>query len=195
MPGPMVEESAIRERWLVVEGALDEHGRRMWAAAEASSHGRGGIAAVVRATGISEATVGRGWSRRAAAIALRRGGFGRRAVSPADRDASRAWSRRSFRCLTASPRAIRCRRFCGRRLDAGASCPGTLLAGVHSARERRTAELLKAMGTATLQANRKSREGSDHPGRDAQFRRIAEMHRRGALTPGAGDRRGRQEEG
>src|SRR5271155_5828876 len=60
MPGPMVDESAIRARWLVVEGALDERGRRLWAAAEASSHGRGGIAVVVRATGISESTVRRG---------------------------------------------------------------------------------------------------------------------------------------
>jgi hypothetical protein len=36
----MVDESAIRERWLVVERALDEHGRRWWTAAEASSHGQ-----------------------------------------------------------------------------------------------------------------------------------------------------------
>src|SRR5437762_256164 len=60
MLGPMVDERPIRERWLIVRGELDERGRRMWAAAEARSHGRGGIAAVVRATGISEATVRRG---------------------------------------------------------------------------------------------------------------------------------------
>jgi len=39
---------------------LDERGRRLWAAAEARSAGRGGMAAVVRATGISESTVLRG---------------------------------------------------------------------------------------------------------------------------------------
>ena len=60
MLGPMVDERPIRERWLIVCDELDERGRRMWAAAEARSHGRGGIAAVVRATGISEATVRRG---------------------------------------------------------------------------------------------------------------------------------------
>src|SRR5450755_5165507 len=60
MTGVLVDESGIRERWLVVEQELDERGRRMWAAAEARSHGWGGIEAVVRATGISEATVRRG---------------------------------------------------------------------------------------------------------------------------------------
>jgi DeoR/GlpR family transcriptional regulator of sugar metabolism len=39
---------------------LNERQRRIWAATEARSHGRGGIAAVARATGISEDTVGRG---------------------------------------------------------------------------------------------------------------------------------------
>jgi hypothetical protein len=82
MLGAMVDESGIRERWLIVREELDERGRRMWAAAEASSHGRGGIAAVVRATAISEATVRRGIAevrsgRRAPAGRVRRAGAGR----------------------------------------------------------------------------------------------------------------------
>ena len=51
--GPMVGESPFRERGLVVCDAWDAGGRRLWEAAEARSHGRGGIAAVVRATGLS----------------------------------------------------------------------------------------------------------------------------------------------
>ena len=43
-----------------MKGLLNERSRRRWAAAEARSHGRGGIAAVARATGISEGTVRRG---------------------------------------------------------------------------------------------------------------------------------------
>ena len=43
-----------------MQGLLNERSRRRWAAAEARSHGRGGIAAVSRATGISEGTVRRG---------------------------------------------------------------------------------------------------------------------------------------
>ena len=57
MPGHLVDESGMRERWLIVRDELDERGRRMWAAAEARSHGWGGIAAVLRATGVSENTV------------------------------------------------------------------------------------------------------------------------------------------
>ena len=58
----MIDEAAIGERFQLLrdQGLLDERGRRLWAAVEARSHGRGGIAAVVRATGISESTVTRG---------------------------------------------------------------------------------------------------------------------------------------
>jgi hypothetical protein len=41
-------------------GMLDERQRRLWAAAEARSHGRGGIAAVARASGLAEHTIRRG---------------------------------------------------------------------------------------------------------------------------------------
>jgi hypothetical protein len=58
----VIDERAIGERFrlLTESGVLDERGRRLWAAAEARSHGHWGIAAVVRATGISESTVLRG---------------------------------------------------------------------------------------------------------------------------------------
>lgn len=52
----VIDEGAIRERYGVMQGLLN--GR--WAAAEAVSHGRGGIAALARATAISESTVRRG---------------------------------------------------------------------------------------------------------------------------------------
>ena len=62
-PGVAVDERAIGERyWLLnAQGVLDQRTRRLWAAAEARSAGYGGIAAVVRATGISESTAPRGW--------------------------------------------------------------------------------------------------------------------------------------
>jgi DDE family transposase len=86
MLGAMVDESPIRERWFIVRDELDERGRRMWAAAEARSHGRGGIAAVVRATGMSEATVRRGIDevrsgRRAPEGRVRRPGAGRPSIT------------------------------------------------------------------------------------------------------------------
>src|SRR5271154_6169162 len=66
MPGPGVEfggvidEGAIAARWEGMSSTLDERGRRRWCASEARSHGRGGIAAVARVTGISRRTVDRG---------------------------------------------------------------------------------------------------------------------------------------
>jgi hypothetical protein len=56
----VIDEDAIRERYGLMTELLNERSRRRWAAAEARSHGRGGIAAVARATGISEGTVRRG---------------------------------------------------------------------------------------------------------------------------------------
>src|SRR3954452_6756200 len=89
MSGAMVDESGIRERWLIVRDELDERGRRMWAAAEARSHRWGGIAAVVRATGVSEATVRRGVGEVEAgggpgAGRVRRPGAGRKSILARD---------------------------------------------------------------------------------------------------------------
>ncbi len=44
----------------MLAGQLDERGMRLWAAAEADAQGRGGTAAVHRATGIARSTIGRG---------------------------------------------------------------------------------------------------------------------------------------
>jgi Rhodopirellula transposase DDE domain len=172
MLGPMVEESAIRERWLIVRDELDERGRRMWAAAEARSHGRGGIAAVVRATGISVATVRRGITEvqsgeRAPAGRVRRSGAGRRSIEErepglreallglidgatrGDPQSPLLWTSRSVQKLTEQLRELGFR--------------------VHESTVRRQ---LIGLGYS-LQANRKTHEGSDHPDRDGQFERIA----------------------
>ena len=174
MLGVMVDEGPIRERWLIVRDELDERGRRMWAAAEARSHGRGGIAAVVRATGISAETVRRGIAEvaggeRAPEGRVRRRGAGRRPIAerePGLREALLAllegatrgdpespllWTSRSVVNLTA---ALRGQGFT-----------------VHESTVRRQ---LRALGYS-LQANRKTHEGADHPDRDGQFRRIAEV--------------------
>jgi hypothetical protein len=178
MLGPMVDEGPIRERWLVVRDELDERGRRMWAAAEARSHGRGGIAAVVRATGMSVETVRRGIAevrtgQRAPEGRVRRPGAGRPSIGerePGLREALLAlldgatrgdpespllWTSRSVASLTA---ALRSQGF-----------------DVHESTVRRQ---LRGLGFS-LQANRKTHEGADHPDRDGQFRRIAEVSAQG----------------
>ena len=50
-------EAQIQTRYEALVETLNEAQRRLWAAAEARSFGRGGIAAVARATGMSRNTV------------------------------------------------------------------------------------------------------------------------------------------
>ena len=172
MLGVVVDESAIRKRWLVVEGVLDERGRRLWAAAEASTHGRGGIAAVVRATGLSEATVRRGLAEvesgdQPPAGRVRRPGGGRKRITEREPGLEQALlslldgvtagdPMSPLLWTTLTPEHL-AEKLCGQGFT------------VHASTVRR---MLKAMGF-TLQANRKSQEGADHPDRDAQFRHIA----------------------
>ena len=170
----MVDESPIRERWLVVRAALDERGRRLWAAAEARSHGYGGIAAVVRATGLSEMTVRRGIAEvtrreRPPEGRIRRAGAGRPSISErypglkeallallegvtrGDPESPLLWTSRSVAKLTAAL--------------------GEQGFDVHESTVRRQ---LKELGFS-LQANRKTHEGADPADRDVQFEHIAEV--------------------
>ena len=85
----VIDESAIRQRFEALAPVLDERGRRRFAAAEARSAGRGGIIAVMRATGIARSTIGRGLSELRAgeppeAERVRRPGGGRKPLSETD---------------------------------------------------------------------------------------------------------------
>jgi hypothetical protein len=168
----VVDERAIAERYRLLkeQGVLDERGRRLWAAAEARSAGRGGIAAVVRATGISESTVLRGLSdlrcqERPAPGKVRRHP-GRTPilerepglesdlealvdpVTRGDPESPLRWTSKS-----------------------AAKLAEALRGKGHNVVDRTVLRLLKAKGYS-LQANRKTREGQDHPDRDAQFEHI-----------------------
>jgi hypothetical protein len=85
----VIDEQAIGERYRALAGELDERRRRMWAAAEARSHGRGGVAAVARATGMSATTIHKGRRELEAGATLERGrvrrpGGGRKPLSELD---------------------------------------------------------------------------------------------------------------
>jgi Rhodopirellula transposase DDE domain len=168
----VVDERAVAERYRLLseQGVLDERGRRLWAAAEARSAGRGGIAAVVRATGISESTVLRGLAdlesgelpspgkvRRhpgRVPIAEREPGLEKdleRLIDPATRgdpESPLRWTSKSAAKLAEALRGMG-----------------------HQVVDRTVLRLLKAKGYS-LQANRKTREGASHPDRDAQFEHI-----------------------
>ena len=53
-------DSPVGQRWKVMRDALDERQRRLWVGIQAKVLGRGGIAAVAVATGVSRTTIAAG---------------------------------------------------------------------------------------------------------------------------------------
>jgi hypothetical protein len=166
----VIDHAAIKLRYAALDPVLDERARRRLAAAEALAAGRGGVTAVARITGMARSTIDRGLAelRGAAAPAaasdrIRRKGGGRKPlcvtdptlladlkglVEPTTRGDPMApllWTAKSLRNLAAGLRGL------GHRI-----CHNVV------------ADLLRDMGYS-LQANRKTREGTNHPDRDAQF--------------------------
>lgn len=171
-----MDTSIVKAKFESLACALDERGRRLWAATEAKAIGHGGIALVSRATGVSYSTIRRGLKELEAGPAppgrVRRPGGGRKKtvakdttlladldglVEPTasgDPQSPLRWTSKSVRTLARELRALG-----------------------HDVSHQLVLELLYA-GGYSLQANRKSREGSNHPDRDAQFRYIQRKVRR-----------------
>ena len=84
----MIDEAAIRLRWDAVWRRLEERGRRVFAAAEVRTAGRGGLAIVSKITGLARSTINRGKADLAAQPLpkgrVRRVGGGRRSVCEND---------------------------------------------------------------------------------------------------------------
>ncbi len=167
----MEEESAIRRRHEILEPFLNERQRRLMLAAEAVTLGRGGIAAVARATGASRPMLARGIADLKAGDLLpegriRRSGAGRKRtverdptlvgdleslVEPMSRgepESALRWTIKSVRRISAE-----------------------LVEMGHETSHRMVADLLHELGYS-LQANQKVREGDSHPDRNAQFEHI-----------------------
>jgi hypothetical protein len=167
----VIDESAIRLRFEALAPLLDERGKRRFAAAEAIAAGRGGVSAVERATGIARSTIGRGlselrWGGAGEAGRVRRPGAGRKSLSEMDAsllDDLRTLVEPETRGDPQSPLLWTCKSV--RKLSQSLRDMG------HRIGRTVVGELLHKLGYS-LQANRKTREGSNHPDRDAQFRYI-----------------------
>jgi transposase len=168
----VIDENAIRERYGLMKGLLNERSRRRWAAAEARSHGRGGIAAVARAMGISEGTVRRGLAEldgdgeELAPDRVRRAGAGRPGISEREPGLSEALDALIDPVTRGDPESPL--RWTSK---SAAKLAEALREMGHEVVDRTVLRLLKAKGYS-LQANRKTREGTQHPDRDAQFQHI-----------------------
>jgi len=84
----VIDEAAIRLRWDTIGSRLDERGRRLFAAAEVRTAGRGGLATISKITGLARSTINRGKADLDAQPLpkgrVRRAGGGRRALCEAD---------------------------------------------------------------------------------------------------------------
>jgi transposase len=165
----MTNLSAIKQRFTLLRGVLDERSRRLLVAAESAAMGPGGISAVSRATGVSRQVIRQGAAELREPRAgqsggrIRRPGGGRKKavaqdptlksdleqlvepVTRGDPESPLRWTCKSVRKLAAELRRLG-----------------------HPTSHRMVAELLRDLGYS-LQANRKTQEGASHPDRNVQF--------------------------
>ena len=167
----MGAEQEIRAKYRALARVMDERQRRLWAGTEARVLGRGGIAVVARATGLARNTIVRGLAELTQRKPLspdrvRRPGGGRKRmtlltpgltaaleelVEPmtrGDPESPLRWTSKSTRQLADELNGQ------------GYNISHTLVAGLLHDLEY------------SLQANRKTLEGTSHPDRNAQFEHI-----------------------
>ena len=162
----------IREKFRAIIPDLDERGRRRWAALEARSLGWGGITAVSIATGISDRTIRNGIFELGDPSPVpfdrqRRSGGGRKAREQEQPRLVRALERLVEPVSRGDPQSV-LRWTCKSTRDLAEALQDQGFQISH----RKVGQLLKARGYS-LQSNRKTREGAQHPDRNAQFQHIA----------------------
>ena len=172
----MTELTALEQKVARLWPHLDERARRLFAASEARQLGHGGVSVMSRACGLSRVTIMKGLQELEApplpAGRVRRVGGGRPALVARDPDlparleavvepltrgdpeSPLRWTLKSTRTLSAE-----------------------LAAQQHPVSHEKVAQLLRQMDYS-LQGNRKTEEGADHPDRDAQFQYINAQVRR-----------------
>lgn len=177
----MTAPGLLAKKFALIWPHLNERARRMMAATEVRERGYGGVSAISRACGLSRVTITKAIRELQEPPLppgrIRRVGGGRptllaldpelspmleglvEPVARGDPESPLRWTNKSTRSLSAELTALR-----------------------HPASHEKVAQLLRSMGYS-LQGNRKTEEGNDHPDRDAQFRHINEQVRQ-ALAEG-----------
>jgi hypothetical protein len=160
-------EAAVVAKYVVLEPVLDERARRLWAAAESRAIGFGGDALVSAATGLARQTIRRGREELAAGPVLagriRRPGAGRpvlEAKQPGLATALEQLVEPVTRGDPTSPLRWTCK--------SRAHLTAALVKQGWAVSSTTVGRLLHALGYR-LQSVRKSREGTSHPDRNAQF--------------------------
>lgn len=175
----------IKKKYESLSTCLNERSRRVWAATEVRALGRGGLTIVCKATGLSKNTIYAGLKEledhdQLTSDRIRKKGGGRKKISfkdpellndleslieptaQGDPESSLRWTSKSIRNLANEL-----------KIKQHSVCSTTVLS------------LLKQLDYS-LQANKKTKEGSSHPDRDLQFRhintKVTELQKRGQPT-------------
>jgi transposase len=169
----------IEGKYRALAARLDEATLRLWAAVEARSLSRGGVSAVAKAIGISRTTIYAGLEELASPSRsvvsgasmrrIRAQGGGRKKLTAKDATLLRdldALVEPTARGDPQSPLRWTCKST--PRLAKELAKLG------HRVSQRTVCDLLKQLDYS-LQSTRKTREGGQHPDRDAQFSHIAAM--------------------
>jgi len=168
----MDTDALITARYKILEGVLNERQRRLYAAAEASVLGHGGVKRVWKATGVARGSILVGLKElKAGAVPkpaneprrVRRAGAGRKALteqSPGVREELKRLVEPVTRGDPESPLRWTCKSV--RQLARELRVQGYTISHVS------VGGLLKEL-KYSLQGNRKTLEGSSHPDRNAQF--------------------------
>ncbi len=171
----LIDMKRLREKYAALKECFDEARLRWWAAAEARSLGHGGVTSVAKATGLSRRTLHRGLRElggpagkpsRLPMDRARKPGGGRKLLTELDTKLSadlEALVDPHTRGHPESPLRWTCK------------STSKLAIELNRPRHRvspRSVSTLLAQLDYSLQAMRKTREGSQHRDRDAQFRHI-----------------------
>jgi len=165
----------IESKYRSLVSVLDERSRRHWAATEARAYGWGGVSAVSNATGMSPNTIKKGLAELATRDAdpdaevtsrLRKAGGGRKRLTETDPALSAELDRLVAPLTRGDPESpLRWTCKSTSHLAQELSQQG------HPISARAVAHLLNADGYS-LQGNRKTLEGTEHPDRNTQFEYI-----------------------
>lgn len=174
------DEVSLRRKFLDVWSLLDERSRRLMAASEARSLGYGGVSKVRRACGLSRKAIVKGMREISGGNTMpgriRRPGAGRKKITESDpkllaslehlvEPETRGDPESPLRWICKSTRTL----------------AAQLTGKKHPVSHEKVAQLLRDQNYS-LQSNRKTEEGADHPDRDAQFRHINAQVKRALAT-------------
>ena len=176
----MKTPTQLQQKFASLWPLLDERTRRLMAAGEARALGRGGVSQVSRACGLSRKAIAKGMREITEGSPpppgrVRRPGGGRKKITAHDPRLLAALDRLIEPQTRGDPQSP-LRWICKSTRTLAAQ----LTRQKHPVSHMKVAQLLREQGYS-LQGNRKTQEGGDHPDRDAQFRHINTQVKR-ALT-------------